>query len=289
MSEAVEVLLRPIVAADVQRVAAFLHRNLNPRVSASSWARAVVPPWPVESPNHGFLLEADGAVVGVHLAFYSERCIAGLPERFCNLAAWCVLEQHHGHSLRLLRALLAQPGYHFTDLSPSGSVVAINQRLKFDSLDTTTALIPNLPWPSRSPGARVISDPVVIAETLTGEELRLFQDHANTAAARHLVLVDGDEHCYVVWRKDRRKNLPLFASILHVGNPSLFRRNHGAVCRHLLLRHGALATLAEYRIVGFRPQLSAQLSRPRPKMFRSAQLDAENIDYLYSELVCVAW
>ena len=40
-----------------------------------------------------------------------------------------------------------QDGYHFTDLSPSGNVVALNRRLGFTQLDTATALVPNLPWP----------------------------------------------------------------------------------------------------------------------------------------------
>ena len=52
------------------------------------------------------------------------------------------------HGLRLLKAVLRQEGYHFTDLSPSGNVVGINERLRFRFLDTTTALVPNLPWPT---------------------------------------------------------------------------------------------------------------------------------------------
>ena len=289
MSDVAEVRLRPILAEDVQRVAEFLHDNLNHRVSTPTWAGAVVPPWSVDSPNHGFLLEAAGRVVGVHLAFYSERRVAGSIERFCNLAAWCVLDDYRSHGLRLLRALLAQPGYHFTDLSPSGNVVPLNKRLKFTCLDTATALVPNLPWPARGRRTRVVSDPHRIAEILGGEDLRLFRDHVGSAAALHLVLVSGPEHCYVVARKDRRKNLPLFASILHVGNPAVFRRGARAVFAHLLFRYGALATLAEYRVVGFRPRLSRQLRSPRPKMYRSPALGPETIDYLYSELVCVTW
>ena len=57
--------------------------------------------------------------------------IDGRVERFCNLGAWCVLPEHRFHALRLLKALLAQDGYHFTDLSPSGNVVGLNERLGF--------------------------------------------------------------------------------------------------------------------------------------------------------------
>ena len=81
-------------------------------------------PWKVERPTTASCSSTDDAVVGAYLAFYSERTIDGRAERFCNLGAWCVLPEHRFHSLRLLKALLAQDGYHFTDLSPSGNVRA---------------------------------------------------------------------------------------------------------------------------------------------------------------------
>jgi hypothetical protein len=262
----------------------------------------------VDAPNHGFMLVDDGAtvserartaadhdggeranqigIVGAYLAFYSERLIDGRPERFCNLGAWCVLPERRLHSLKLLKALLAQEGYHFTDLSPSGNVIPINTKLKFEFLDTATALMPNLPWPGRG---SVSADPAVIERTLSGPDLEIYRDHARTAAARHLVLRRGDEWCYVVFRRDRRKNLPLFASILYVSNPDLFRRMARPLARHLLLRHGIPATLVETRVATHRPWPSITLGSPRRKMFLSSRLAAQQIDYLYSELVCVAW
>jgi hypothetical protein len=283
----------PIARSDVPRVAEFLHANLNGRVGADAWARSIEVPWSVDSPNHGFMLvdgEKDsGRILGVYLAFYSDRIIDGRIERFCNLGAWCVLPEHRFHSVRLLKALLRQEGFHFTDLSPSGNVVPINSRLKFEFLDTTTALVPNLPWPSWPGRARISTDPRVIERTLTGRELALYRDHAGTGAARHLVLRRGDEWCYVVFRKDRRKNLPLFASILHVSNPELFRRMARPLARHLLLRHRIPVSLVELRVARHRPWPSVQLSRPRRKMFKSSRLASDQIDYLYSELVCVAW
>lgn len=283
------VKLAPIQDADVAEVAGFLHANLNRRVPASTWAQAISVPWKVEAPNHGFMLRDGPLVVGVYLAFYSERVVAGRMERFCNLGAWCVLPDHRFHSVRLLKALLAQDGYHFTDLSPSGSVVPLNTRLKFQALSTSTALVPNLPWPTLPRRTRISADPDVIESTLAGAELELYRDHARAAAAHHLVLVRGRASCYVMFRKVRRKDLPVFAAIVYVGNPDLFRSAFASLARHLLIRHRALATLAELRLVGHRPPLSFMLRSPRPKMYRSATLEPAQIDDLYSELVCVPW
>ena len=114
--------------------------NLNPRVTADQWARAIHVPWTVDAPNAGFmLLDDDDEVVGAYLAFYSDaddRRRAASASATWARGACC--EEHRFHSLRLLKALLAQDGYHFTDLSPSGNVVELNARLKFQLLDTTT-------------------------------------------------------------------------------------------------------------------------------------------------------
>lgn len=281
--------LTPIMDEDVALVAEFLHANLNARVPAAAWSRAMAVPWKVEGPNHGFMLRDGQRVVGAYLAFYSERAVADQVEQFCNLGAWCVLPDFRFHSIRLLKALLAQDGYHFTDLSPSGSVVPLNAKLKFRSLDTSTALVPNLPWPTVPRRTRISAEPEVIGSTLAGPELELYRDHARAAAARHLVLIRGRESCYVMFRKVRRKDLPVFAAILHVGNPELFRRAIGPLTRHLLVHHRALATLAELRIVGSRPRRSVMLPATRPKMYRSLSLEPTQIDDLYSELACVPW
>ncbi len=281
--------LAPIVAADVPEVARFMQAELNPQVDAEQWAEALDVPWVVNAPNHGFLLRDEGTVVGAYLAYYSNRTIGDTTEQFCNLGAWCVLESHRSHGLRLLRALLAQKGYHFTDLSPSGNVVPLNKRLKFHVLDTSTALVPNLPWPTVPGRCRVSSQPSVLSATLTGKDLQIYRDHQLAAAARHVVLLSGGEHCYVMYRKDTRRGLRVFATVLHVGNPELFHRCSRHLSRHLLLHEGAAATLAELRVVGERPPAAVTLRMSRPKMFKSPTLGPDDIDYLYSELTCLAW
>lgn len=281
------VRVSPITDSDLRRVAEFIHTHHNRRLSADAWARSLVVPWQIDAPNRGFMLVDDDAIVGVYLAFYSQRMINGRLERFCNLGTWKVLPDYRMHSLRLLKALLAQDGYHFTDLTPIRGVQRVNSRFKFRSLDTTVALMPNLPWPAR-PGRDVISsDPELIERTLTGPDLELYRDHAAAKAARHLVLIRGDDWCYVMLRKVRRRNLPLFALILHVSNPPLFQAMARPLARHLLLHHRALATLAELRVVTHRPHPSLVRKRGSPKMYRSSDLQPSRVDYLYSELTCV--
>jgi hypothetical protein len=277
--------LFPITDADIAAVADFLRVNYRNRIP---WARSgLAGPWKVEAPNHGFMLRDGQRVVGTLLALYSQRLVAGRMERFCNLTSWCVLPDYRSRSISLLTALLAQEGYHFTGLTPNEGVQEILAWLRFRFLDTSAAVVPNLPWPTLPGRTRISADPDVIQRTLAGTELELYHDHAQALAAHHLVLIRGQDSCYVMYREVRCHNVPA-AIVLHVSNPDLFHRAVIPLTRHLLVRHRLVATLAELRIIERKPHLSFK-RHGWPKMYRSASLEPGQIDYIYSELACVPW
>lgn len=279
----------PITAADATAAAQFLHDELNDRVSVAAWRALLQPPWGGSAPNHGFVLRDAGRIVGVYAAVYSERVTDGVPVRVCNLAAFCVREEHRMHALRLVRALLKQPGFVFTDFSPSGNVVAMNERLGFRRLDGATRLVVNVPRPPTR-GRRITQDPGTIAATLKGADADVHRDHRDAAAARHLLVTRGDEYAYLVFRADSRKRLRLFATPLYVGGSRrLLEEAWGDVRAHLILRHRLPFTLAERRILSFAHGLGRELPHPRPKMIRGDALPATEVDYLYSELALVGW
>ncbi len=282
--------VKPITDADVRTVAEFLHTEfLNLGVArtrpVTDWLRAMNPPWAVEQPNHGYLLRESGRVVGVHLALYSERVIDDHVRRICNLGVWCVAEPHRASGMRLLRSLLRQKGYNFTDLTPNPNVVALNSRLGFVALDTTTVLVPNLPWPLWSRRVRVIDAKDEIDVLLSGQDKRIYHDHRATAA-HHVVLTDGDQSCYVVYRRERYKHRSVLAMVLYVGNAEMFGRWAPHFHRYLLLRQRILATLLEVRIVGQCPARAISVAG-RPRMYLGDDLEPGQIDYLYSELTCL--
>ncbi|WP_231751090.1 hypothetical protein [Mycobacterium sp. NAZ190054] len=282
--------VKPITDADVWAVAEFLHTEfvqlgLRRARAAAEWYRAMSPPWNVEQPNHGYLMRQNGRVIGAYLALYSERMIDGIPRHICNLGVWCVAEQHRAAGLRMLRKLLRQREYTFTDLTPNPHVVKLNTRLGFTALDTETVLTPNLPWPPWRRGVRIVDTPGEIAPLLSGGNLRIYRDHAATPA-HHVVLTAAGRSCYVIFRRDRHKGLPVFASILYVSDHDLYRQWSRHLSRYLLLRSGIPATLAELRVVGHRPSGSVTVPG-RPKMFLSRELEPDQIDYLYSELTCL--
>jgi hypothetical protein len=238
----------PVQPADLTEVAAFLHDHLNARLSARDWATTATVPWQVAAPNHGFMLLDDRR----------PSPIVGVYLAF--------------YSTRLIDGVPE----NFCNLA-GWSVLA---EYRFHA-------VPNLPWPYPPGRARISCDPDEIERTLTGVQLAYYRDHQHTRAARHLVLTVGDQWCYVIFRRDRPRNLPLFASLIHVSDPALFRRLFRLFCAHLLIRHRIPFTLVEPRAAGHRPRASVPIRSPRRKMYLSDTLQPHQIDYLYSELACV--
>ena len=288
-----KVTVMPIRRADAGEVGDFLHCHLNARVSSERWARVIDTGWPEPVANHGFRLVSGGETVGIYAAVYSERDLGGEDSVvICNLAAFCVLREFRSHGFLLVRALLAQRGLEFTDLSPSGSVVAMNERLGFKMADTATAIVGNWPRSHRQSNVRITSgDTIEFPDIASVRDVKIYRDHRDAPAARHLFVESGESYAYLIFRRDRRKGLPLFASPLYVGGDRrLLKSAWKGVSAHLFTRYKLPATLAERRVLGFTPPgPSFELSSPRPKMFRGRVIDSTSMDYLYSELMLVEW
>lgn len=287
MAGARSVEVEPITEADIPAVAEFLRTTIGPHITTADWIRAMTPNWEVAQPNYGFLLRQHGRVVGAHLALYSERTIDGRVQRFCNLGTWAVAEEHRAAGLRLLRSILRQKDFTFTDLTPNRKIIALNERLGFSRLDTSRVAALNIPWPMWSRRVQLVDDPDEIGELLDGKDLRIYRDHTEAAAARHVVLRNGNRHCYVMFRCDygRIKFRPTFGTILYVGDREVFHRYAPHLYRYLLIHHRLPATLAEIRVVGRRPPRSVSVGSPA-KMYLSSDVDPAQIDDLYSELTC---
>jgi hypothetical protein len=246
----------------------------------TAWRRTVNLPGS-EAPNHGFMLKTGGAVVGALAAIYSTRLIGGRLERFCNLAVWCVAPAYRLHSVRMLQAVLAQKDYHFTDLIPGENVRQLDLKLGFKYLDTLTYLTPNLPWWSR---VHITASHRTINSTVSGSQTywTYYHDHKDCLWTNHLLIMDGRDYCYLQWRKQKHFGMK-HISLRYVSHPDVLRRHFRALGSYFLFKHRCPFTLAEERIIHFRPRLSIVFPRPVPRLYKSP-LAPDQIDYLYSEI-----
>jgi hypothetical protein len=161
--------------------------------------------------------------------------------------------------------------------------------LGFHRLDTATRLVVNVPRVSR--GFRVTDDPAALQEVLVGRDAEVYRDHRQAPAAQHALLRSADGYGYLMYRRDRRKRLPLFATPLYAGGSAdVLHAGWPGLATHLA-GHGLPLTLAERRVLGFTPAgPGREITHPRPKMYRAETFPAEPaIDYLYSELTLLKW
>lgn len=282
-------MARPQIEAvsthNIDEFCGFLKDNLNPRVSLERWRFGLTQDWGTAGPNHGFLVRDAGRIVGGIGAIYVDRVFDGRNERFCNITSWCVLDSHRQQSMRLAMAVTGQPGYHFTDFSPTAVVASMLRFLKFQVLDERQAVLLNLPW-MRSFGpraVRVVDDPAAIEQLLRGEALQRYRDHQRFPWLHHLVLGHGDHWCHIVYKRRRFKNLPA-AWLLYVADADLLDRGWRPLGAHLLAR-GMVSTHVELRHLAHLPRPHAIRSGFNPKLYLSSSLEPSKIDELYSESV----
>jgi hypothetical protein len=279
--------LEPIRDEDLPAFCGFLVENLSRERTAEAWADAFRKNWCRDKPNNGFLIRHEGRVVGGIGAIYAERWIRGRPERFCNITSWCVQDAFRAQSMRLAMAVTGQPGFHFTDLTPTEVVSKTLQFLKFKPMNERHAVWPNLPWPSgRLAGVRVFTEPERIGQVLEPDDVKAYHDHRHLPWLRHLAVGHGNAWCHIVWKPTRLKDVR-GAMILAFSDPTLFLRYRLALGNHLLLRHGLPYTRVESRLLPRVPRPSIELAGYRNKVFKSDTLTEADISNLYSELVAL--
>jgi len=279
--------LEPISDDDLPDFCRFLTENLSRERSPEAWATAFRQNWGADKPNNGFMLRADGRVVGGIGAIYAERLVRGQPERFCNITSWCVLEQYRAQSMRLAMALTSQPAFHYTDLTPTEVVSKTLQFLKFKPMNERQAVWPNLPAPIAAVrGFKVITDSDRIAEELSPHAAKAYIDHQHFPWLNHLAIGRPGHYCHVVYKESRLKGLP-GAFILAASDPSSFLASRHALGHHLLLRKGLLFTRMESRLMPRLPKASIELKGFRNKVFRSDTLTEADMSNLYTEIVAL--
>ncbi len=276
----------PVTETDLPEVCRFLARGFQAAAATDAWMAAFRQPWATQQPNHGYMLQDNGRIVGAIGAIYSDQTIRGRHERFCNINNWYVDPAYRQHSILLLSRLLAQKGVHFTNLTPRADLIDLFVALKFRYVDdgrvTYLLNVPQL-W---SGASKTLADPAEIAAALAAADAKVFRDHAGCPGLRQVALgSNADGFCHVAFCKTTVRRIPCMA-ILHISDPRLFSRHLPALRSHLL-RHGAPLARVESRLLSATPQLAIELKRAPHKMLLSTTLAASDVTSLYTELAAL--
>ncbi len=280
--------LEPILDDDLPAFCAFLNTHLNPVIQADVWADAFRQKWGANKPNNGFLIRDDaGAIVGGIGAIYAAYPVRGKVEQFCNITSWMVLDAYRTQSMRLAMALISQPGFHYTDLSPTAVVEQSLKFLKFTPMNEARTLLFNLPAPhQRLFGAGVVNDPTRIEQVLDDVSVKVYRDHKHFPWLKFLAVGKGRARSLVVYKRATLKNLPS-ADIIGFTNPETFLRFLPVLGCHFLLS-GMPTTRVETRLLPGEPVWPhTELKGYRHRVFRSDSLGEADIQNLYTENVAL--
>ena len=277
--------ISPIHAEDLAEVGQFLHDNLNSRFSAERWISSLTHRWANISPNHGMQLRDGDRLVGVFCAIYSDQVILGKLERFCNPHSWCVLESHRRYGIGLVLGIVKQTGYHFTMFTPNPKVTEVFLGLKFKNLDDRQYRCVNVPgFAALRSEAFIESRRDFIAARLHGQDRLDFEAHQSIPWLNFAAFGVGDNVCWVIYKPSYWKHLPA-AWIMYVSDAAMFRRHHGLLRSHLLLKHRMVTMKVEARWLISAPVFAWNEPRTQPKLFLSKTLEHGQIRDLYSELM----
>jgi hypothetical protein len=274
--------IEPITSKALPEFCAFLARNMPVKRSAADWERGLRHQWLADHPNFGFMLRtAAGEVVGGIGAFYAGRTVHGKPEKFCNITSWCVLDAYRQQSMKLAMTVIRQPGFSFTDFSPTKVVAGTLKFFKFAELDDSEAVVLNVPCFGRS----ALSAPADIEQALQGDALEAYRDHSRFPWLHHVVIGQPGDWRHVIYKRSSFKRLPA-AIVVHVGGrPALAR--HFRQLSTFLFSRGMASTLVECRMLDSVPWPARVRSGFIRKVFLSTTVEAADIDYLYSERVAI--
>ena len=246
---------------------AFLHDD-DPMTDRAGWERVFLYGWDHGGDGAGYALLHEGRAVGMMATAWSERRVRGERRRFCNVHTWWVHPDHRGHSITMLRPLIAMRGVTVTHFTPGDRVRSLFRRLGFQDLDATVKLL----LPLGGDG-----DAVTFGHC---DESGPARDHAPYGV--HRARIDGLDVLYIPVDRYRFR----YCHILHWNDDELFGRHEEAVRTALMRRHGVrVVAVDRRRLRAHAPRRALDFWAPAHALFRPEPgVEAADVDALYSDV-----
>lgn len=226
-------------------------------------------------------------IVGFLGLIFSSRTLGDRVENFCNIHTWVVKPQYRDRSISLILPVLKLKDMTLTDLSPAPTVIAILQRLGFTILDSKLCIL--LPFSVRNSNdlkkIQLTQEKKQIADWLSKEDFRLFQDHANYSGCSHLLIENSKNYCYIIYTIVRQAFFS-YCYIQYISNIQMFSQYSGSIRADIAKHSRTPLIVVDSRLVAsMKLPFSYDLPFSFPKLYKSSNLKPTQIDNLYSELV----
>ena len=231
---------RQIRDVDVAGVIELLAKGFPNRTQAY-WTRALRQlarrETPESYPRFGYVLEADGALVGVILLIFSARYERGQKHVRCNGSGWYVEPKYRSYASLLLATAVRQKDVTHTNFSPRINTLPIIEaqgftRYSFGQIVAFPALS-LCGWRARAYPFNVDRD---YGPTLTADERRILAAHADYGCLAYVVVENGEATPFVFLpRRTLNRTLPTL-QLIYCRDVGDVARCAGAIGREILKR-----------------------------------------------------
>lgn len=259
--------------------------QLNNSISKNHWRQLFTNHWNADEDYFGYALVDNDRAVGYLGLMFSSMIINHKKHKFCNFTSWTVQKDYRSESIKLLFPVLRLRDHTLTSLTMSSDTYFIFKKLGFSDLEDTVVIIPPLPTPeSFSNKSQVSVNGQNITHSLEEQNLKLYQDHSNPIV-HHILVQTEHEQCLIIATRPIKKNLP-FAHLHYISNLNIFMECIEKIRLIVCLRLRATALLVDKRYLqGMKISRSWEYPLPRPRMYKSRNLNKDDITTLYSELM----
>lgn len=135
--------------------------------------------WPCTIDFCGVMIVDEGKVIAYLGLVFSDRIIQGKPEIFANLTTLIIDSDYRGQKLthRIVQYLQSLGNFSLTAITPIPSLYSMYKSNGFRDLLDHRVIFWKSPFLGKNSAFTLLSDKKEIAKNLTGESLRIFNDH----------------------------------------------------------------------------------------------------------------
>ncbi len=266
---------------DRDAVATFLHERMSSRISLERWRRLFDYPWLEDRPDCGVIVTENGALAGYLGVIHARREIGGRTVRSANLSSWYIARSLRGQGVgqAMLELATRDPCVTCTTFSSNPPALRLMAKAGLGLLDERRFL-----WrrTGEATGIEVLTGLPAVLPEVRDDERRILEDHRNLPVQPHLLRTpEGD--CLVIFSLKQKGADIAYHEVLHLGCPARLARHAQAFANAILTPDASVLAIDQRFLDGF--EITAE-SEPIsvPRYFRSPDLAAREVDFLYSEI-----
>lgn len=271
-----------------KEIQTYLFENMG-KISFKRWGNILDCRWNNFDDNYGIVVEEDGALAGFLGIVFADRIIAGRDHRIGNITSW-FLEKHlrrGGLGQEMLAKICEKPDITYTATSANFRSGALLKKIGWDLLEDTRLFWNRREKPgSNSNSVEFYSGFEQVSPLLNQAALQIVDDHVGLNVTPHLLRgADSAELFFVTYAKRKGEHDTTHHEILHASDKNLLSHYVAEVSEFLLHEPNSILS-SDKRFLASSVAADESQALEVSRYFKPCnKMDAENIDFLYGEVV----